>query len=212
MKHKSSISRELLNGLHNIMASGGKPQERLNKVVNHIAEKLNAEVCSCYAIRSGEILELIATKGLKQEAVHITRLRVGEGLVGEVAAFLHSVALKDAWSHPSFSYRPETGEEAYHSFLGVPIIRNSRISGVLVVQTCKERLFSQEEIETLETIAMILAELLSSKDFINQGAIHPEDGLWLRPNRMTGLRLSGGIGIGQAVLHHRQIHISKLIA
>ena len=69
-----------------------------------------------------------------------------------------------------------------------------------------------EEIETLETIAMILAELLSSKDFINQGAIHPEDGLWLRPNRMTGLRLSGGIGIGQAVLHHRQIHISKLIA
>lgn len=208
----ADVARRLLSRLRDVMAGGGSSQERLDKVTHAIAESLRAEVCSCYVMRAGEVLELFATYGLKQTAVHQTRLRVGEGLVGEVAAHGRSVALADAWSHPSFAYRPETGEELFHSFMGVPIIRGSRVIGVLVVQNREERGYSDVEVETLETVTMILAELLATSQVVSREELLPADGIGLLPLRLEGQGLNGGVGIGTAVLHQPQVRVGRLVA
>lgn len=201
----STVSRRLLGRLRDVMAGGGSAQERLNKVVTLIAADMVAEVCSCYVMRAGEVLELFATEGLKSDAVHATRLRVGEGLVGDIAAHARPLALSDAQSHPHFAYRPETGEEIFHSLVGVPIIRTGRVIGVLVVQNKSQRQYTDEEIETLETVAMVLAELVSSGELINRDELAQVDGNALLPMRIDGARLTNGVGIGIAVMHQPRI-------
>lgn len=208
----ADVARRLLARLRDVMAGGGSAQDRLDKVVRTIAESLKAEVCSCYVMRAGEVLELFSTQGLRETAVHQTRLRVGEGLVGEVAAHGRALALADAWSHPSFAYRPETGEELYHSFMGVPIIRGSRVIGVLVVQNREERGYSDVEVETLETVSMVLAELLSAAKVVAREELLPADGIALLPLRLEGLGLAPGVGIGTAVLHEPQVRVGRLVA
>lgn len=208
----STVSRRLLAKLRDVMAGGGTAQERLDKVVKLIAADMVAEVCSCYVMRAGEVLELFSTEGLKKSAVHQTRLRVGEGLVGDIAAHARPLALSDAQSHPNFAYRPETGEEIYHSLVGVPILRSGRVIGVLVVQNRSKRHYTDEEIETLETVAMVLAELVASGEMIRREELAPVDGNALLPLRLDGVRLNAGIGIGVAVLHQPRIHIKQLVA
>ncbi|MBI5162313.1 MAG: phosphoenolpyruvate--protein phosphotransferase [Magnetospirillum sp.] len=207
-----SVSRRLLARLRDVMAGSGTAEERLDKVVHLIAADMVAEVCSCYVLRAGEVLELFATEGLKKSAVHKTRLRVGEGLVGDIAAHARPLALADAQSHPNFAYRPETGEEIYHSLMGVPIIRGGRVAGVLVVQNRTMRHYSDEEIETLETVAMVLAELVASGELVALEELVPVDGNALLPVRLEGARLNGGVGIGVAVPLHRRITIRRLVA
>ncbi len=152
-------ARRLLSRLRDIMAGSGTAQDRLDKIVRLIAGEMVAEVCSCYLMRAGEVLELFATVGLNPEAVHKTRLRIGEGIVGEIAAHGRSLALANAPSHPNFAYRPETGEDPYQSLCGVPLIRSGRVRGVLVIQNRQRRNYVNDEIETLETIAMVVSEL-----------------------------------------------------
>src|SRR3546814_196532 len=166
------------------MAGKGSAQERLNRVVTLIAADMVAEVCSCYIMRAGEVLELFATEGLKKEAVHKTRLRVGEGLVGDIASHARPLALADAQHQPQFAYRPETGEEVYQSLMGVPILRAGRVIGVLVIQNRTRRQYSEEEIETLETVAMVLAELVASGELVSQEELRPGDGIALLPLRL----------------------------
>src|SRR5947207_14626434 len=149
------------------MAGSGTAQERLEQIVRVVASEMVAEVCSAYIMRAGEVLELFATEGLRPEAVHRTRLRVGEGLVGLIAATARPLALADAQSHPDFAYRPETGEEVYHSLMGVPILRSGRVSGVLGVQNRTPRHYAEDEIEALQTIAMIVDELAASGELDN---------------------------------------------
>ena len=208
----ASVSRRLLARLRDVMAGGGTAQERLDKTVRLIAVDLVAEVCSCYVMRAGEVLELFATEGLKKSAVHQTRLRVGEGLVGDIAGQARTLALADAQKHPNFAYRPETGEEIYHSLMGVPIIRGGRVIGVLVVQNKSQRLYTEEEMETLETVAMVLAELVASGNLVSRDELAPVDGTALLPLRLEGIRLHGGVGIGQAVLHQPRMVIRQLVA
>src|SRR6202142_4656778 len=135
--------RRLLRRLRDVMAGSGTAEERLNTIVRIIAADMVAEVCSCYLLRAGEVLELFATEGLRPEAVHRTRLRVGEGIVGVIAATARPLALPDAQSHPDFAYRPETGEEIYHSLMGIPILRGGRVLGVLVVQNRTPRRYTE---------------------------------------------------------------------
>ncbi|RAU22946.1 phosphoenolpyruvate--protein phosphotransferase [Paramagnetospirillum kuznetsovii] len=208
----TSVSRRLLGRLRDVMAGGGTAQERLDKVVTLIAADMVAEVCSCYVMRAGDILELFSTEGLRKDAVHQTRLRVGEGLVGDIAAHARPLALADAQAHPNFAYRPETGEEIFHSLMGVPIIRGSRVVGVLVVQNRTMRHYTDEEIETLETVAMVLAELVASGELVNRSELVPVDGNALLPLRLEGVKLNGGVGIGIAVLHRPRITIRRLVA
>src|SRR5947207_13355422 len=165
------------------MAGAGTAQERLEQIVRVVASEMIAEVCSAYILRAGEVLELFATEGLRPEAVHRTRLRVGEGLVGAIAATARPLALADAQSHPRFAYRPATGEEIYHSLMGVPILRGGRVLGVLVVQNRTPRDYSEDEIEVLQTIAMIVAELIASAALVNPLEIAQSRGCASQPRR-----------------------------
>lgn len=207
-----SGSRLLLRRLRDVMAGEGSAQDRLNRIVTLIAADMVAEVCSCYIMRAGEVLELFATEGLKPEAVHKTRLRLGEGLVGDIAAHARPLALADAQAHPNFAYRPETGEEIYHSLMGVPILRGGRVLGVLVVQNRTRRHYTDEEIEALETIAMVLAELAASGALVRSDEIRPIEGIALLPARLEGTSLNGGLALGQAVLHEPRVLLRQVVA
>ena len=154
--------RVLLRRLREVMAEPVSAQDRLDKVVVLIAANMVAEVCSVYVLRVDGTLELYATEGLKREAVHQTVLKADEGLVGLVASEANPINLSDAQAHPAFSYRAETGEEIYHSFLGVPILRAGNTLGVLVVQNRARRTYTEEEEEALQTTAMVLAEMIAS--------------------------------------------------
>ncbi|MEP2495308.1 MAG: GAF domain-containing protein, partial [Parasphingorhabdus sp.] len=129
----TKTARNILTGLRSIMASRGNAQIKLNQVVDTIAEAVSSEVCSIYLRRDG-VLELFATRGLNAEAVHVTKLAMGEGLTGFIAKNVETLNLDEAATHPDFQYRPETGEEKFHSFAGVPIIRNQLAIGVLCAQ------------------------------------------------------------------------------
>src|SRR6476661_218617 len=142
----ASSARQILTRLHEVMASRSQPQRKLDQVVEIIGESLDSEVCSIYLLREGA-LELFATRGLNPEAVHVTRLGIGEGLVGTIAANVEMLNLAEAASHPDFAYRPETGEDAFHSFAGVPIIHRARAIGALVVQHADPRRYEDVEIE-----------------------------------------------------------------
>src|ERR1700681_2562322 len=153
--------RILLRRLREIMAEKASAQTRLDKLVTVIATNMVAEVCSIYLRRAGKALELFATEGLNRSAVHNTRMREGEGLVGLVAETAEPVNLSDAPADPHFSYRPETGEDPYKSFLGVPIVRGGQVYGVLTVQNRAARQYDEEEVEALQTVAMVLAEVVA---------------------------------------------------
>ena len=201
----------LLRRLREVMAASISPQERLDRLVVLIAGNLVAEVCSVYVLREDGSLELYATEGLNREAVHLTTMRAGEGLVGLIAREAEPLALSDAQGHPAFSYRPETGEEIYRSFLGVPILRGGAVMGVLVIQNRASRLYSDEEIEALQTTAMIMAEMIAAgglKSLARPGASIGLD----RPIHSIGVSLAEGVGLGHAVLHEPRVPITNLIA
>jgi phosphotransferase system enzyme I (PtsP) len=205
-------ARRLLRQLRDIMAGPGTAQERLDRIVILIARELVAEVCSIYVRRAGDVLELFATEGLRPDAVHNTRLMVGEGLVGFVAAQAMPVALADAQSHPLFAYRPETGEESYQSLMGVPILRGGRVHGVLVVQNRTQRGYTDEEVETLETTAMVLAEMVVGAEVLSPDEMRYEavpEGL---PLRLEGSALSPGLTMGTALVHRQRITIERMIS
>ncbi|WNJ99603.1 phosphoenolpyruvate--protein phosphotransferase [Thalassospiraceae bacterium LMO-JJ14] len=204
--------RRLLARVRDLMADTGTAEKRLEQIAEIVAADLVAEVCSIYVRRAGDILELFATRGLKTSAIHNTRLRIGEGIIGEIAAMARPFALADAQQHPSFAYRPETGEEIFHSMMGVPIIRSGRVIGVMAVQNRTRRKYNDEEVESLQTVAMVLAELVAGGELIDPNELLPADGLASAPLRLEGLRLNGGIGIGQAVVHRPHFRIERLVA
>jgi phosphotransferase system enzyme I (PtsP) len=194
------------------MAASGAAQERLDRIVLLVAAEMVAEVCSIYVMRAGEVLELFATEGLRPEAVHRTRLRVGEGLVGVIAATARPLALADAQTHADFAYRPETGEEIYHSLMGVPILRGGRVLGVLVVQNRTPRRYTEDEIEIAQTIAMIVAELVASGELVNPLEMAQSSSGALLPVRLAGVRLNEGLAVGPAVLHMPKLVIRQVVA
>ncbi|WP_435994480.1 phosphoenolpyruvate--protein phosphotransferase [Brevundimonas sp. LjRoot202] len=194
------------------MAGAAPAQERLDTVVRIIAQSMVAEVCSIYLRRGSGELELFATQGLKPEAVHATRLRPGEGLVGEVARTAEPISLSDAPSHPSFAYRPETGEDPYHAFLGAPLLRGGRAIGVLVVQNRSERRYDEEEVEDIQTIAMVLAETVASGELLAQDELRDIEVAPHRPERLKGQRFAEGLAYGHVVLHEAPVPPENLLA
>src|SRR5262245_58113030 len=189
------------------MANQAQDPKRLDRVVELIANTMVADVCSIYLRTEDGSLLLMATKGLAPEAVGRTRLKENEGLVGLVSATARPLRLTDAFSHPRFSYRPETGEDPFHSFMGVPILRGGRVLGVLVVQNRTERLYDDEEVEALQTIAMVLAELVASAaDQISAGLKQT------RPVELKGRTLNEGLALGKAHLHDPGVPPARLFA
>ncbi len=204
--------RVLLRRLREVMAEPVTAQDKLDRIVVLIAANMVAEVCSTYVLRVDSELELYATEGLNPQAVHQTTLGRGEGLVGLVAGAAEPLNISDAQNHPAFSYKPETGEEIYHSFLGVPILRAGNTLGVLVVQNKAHRTYSEEEVEALQTTAMVLAEMIASGELTSIARPGAEPAV-SRPLHATGVPLAEGIALGYAVLHEpRTLATENLIA
>lgn len=204
----ATSARDILTGLHDIMAKRGSAQSKLDRVVDLIAEAMGSDVCSIYLLRSN-VLELFATHGLRKEAVHVTKLRMGEGLVGTIAEgrFLN---LAEAADHPAFAYRPETGEERFHSFAGVPIVRLESPIGVLAVQNSEPRIYENVEIEALQTVAMVLSELIAGARLVDgarRGRLRSAG-----PLRLTGQKLVSGMARGKAVFHEPRVIVEHTVA
>jgi len=200
----------LMRRLRSFMAQTMEPQTRLDKIVAEIADNMSTEVCSLYVLRSDGELELYATKGLKLQSVHLVALRLGQGLVGTIAASARPLNLSQAQKHPAFAYLPETGEEIYSSFLGVPILRSGRTLGVLVVQNRQPRTYSEIEIELLETIAMVMAEMIAAGN-LPRLAREGSSVDTRRPFTLSGEPFNEGLGLGHVVLHEPRIVISQLL-
>jgi phosphotransferase system enzyme I (PtsP) len=209
MRDTAAGPRVLLKRLRELMAEPLDPQGRLDRIVHHIALNMVAEVCSLYVLRADSVLELYATEGLNPGSVHHAQLRLGQGLVGTIAASARALNLSEAQQHPAFAYLPETGEEIYNSFLGVPVLRAGRTLGVLVVQNRTKRQYREDEVEALETTAMVIAEMIAAGDL----ARLTRPGLELdlkRPASFTGLSFNDGIGLGHVVLHEPRIVVTNL--
>ena len=210
MPTSAAISaREILTGLHEVMAARGSVQGKLDRVVDLIAEKMESEVCSIYLLRDNK-LELFATHGLRKEAVHVTKLRMGEGLVGTIAAEGRILNLAEAAEHAAFAYRPETGEESFHSFAGVPIVRLESPIGVLAVQHAEPRCYEDVEIEALQTVAMVLSEMIAAARLVDgarRGRLRSGG-----PLRLAGLKLVAGMAKGEAVFHEPRVIVEHTVA
>lgn len=206
-----AAARLILTRLHEVMASRLHTQAKLDQVVDIVGQSLDSEVCSIYLLREG-MLELFATRGLNKSAVHVTRMAIGEGLTGTIAENIETLNLAEAKAHPDFQYRPETGEDKFHSFAGVPIVYRERAVGVLCVQHVDPRRYEEVEIEALQTTAMVLSELITNADLVDE-----EDARGLTEGQtgtqvVTGLALVKGLAAGQAVYHQPRVNIDQVVA
>ncbi|MFP7673769.1 phosphoenolpyruvate--protein phosphotransferase [Marivita sp. S0852] len=209
VERAESESRKLLGRLRDTMANETAGQERLDQITHLTADSMGTEVCSIYLFRDEETLELCATQGLKPEAVHQTRMKLGEGLVGRVARTGKIVNTANAPSARGFRYMAETGEEIYSSFLGIPIQRLGEKLGVLVVQSKQAREFIADEIYALEVVAMVLAEMTELGAFVGEGAAlrarHTE------PVLLRGSTAQEGTAEGHVWLHEPRVVVTNLV-
>ena len=204
--------RSLLRQIREAMAGSGPAQARLGAVVRTIATSMVAEVCSIYLRRSTGEMELFATEGLDPNAVHVTQMAPGEGLVGEIMRLGRPLNLSDAPHHPAFSYRPETGEDPFHAFLGVPLLRGGRAIGVLVVQNRTSRVYAEDDVEDLQIIAMVLAEMVAAGDLLSIEELKDVEIAPRKPERLRGLKFADGLTFGVAVLHEAPVAVSRLLS
>ncbi|MEL6727716.1 MAG: phosphoenolpyruvate--protein phosphotransferase [Pseudomonadota bacterium] len=209
MPDSFSIPRLLMNRLRSVMAAEADTEARLMNVVRLIAGTMVADVCSIYRRTEDDRMELIATEGLRQDAINRTFLAIDEGLVGQIAQTAQPLSIQDAPRHPNFSYRPETGEDPYHAFLGVPILKGGRVEGVLTVQNRAARIYQDDEIDSLQTIAMVLAEIVPASTGGGGQTDAARDG---RPVNLQGRSLCGGLGMGRVRLHDPVIPAARFFA
>jgi len=209
-ENRESESRKLLGRLRDALAEDSAGQTRLDKITHLIANSMQTEVCSIYLFRDAETLELCATEGLNPEAVHMTRMRLGEGLVGRVAKQSRVINSADAPKEQGFRFMPETGEEIYSSFLGVPVQRLGEKMGVLVVQSKTARTYSDDEVYALEVVAMVLAEMTELGAFVGEGAAlaAPHQ----QPAMFKGLVGQEGTAEGHVWLHEPRVVVTNPIA
>ena len=195
MPSAAASAREILTRLHEVMAARTGAQAKLNQVTGIIAEALTSEVCSIYLLRDG-----------------VLKLALGEGLVGTIAANVETMNLDEATSHPDFAYKPETGEELFHSFAGVPIVRQEAAVGVLCIQHAEPRRYEEVEIEALQTVAMVLSELIANAGLIDEKRRDGDRVQTAQGVRLSGLKLVEGMARGHAVYHQPRIVIEHTVA
>ncbi|MDU8910328.1 phosphoenolpyruvate--protein phosphotransferase [Aestuariicoccus sp. MJ-SS9] len=205
-----SESRKLLGRLRDTMAEEAAGQERLDKITHLTADSMGTEVCSIYLFRDENTLELCATQGLNPDAVHETRMKLGEGLVGRVARSGKVINTADAPSEAGFRYMPETGEEVFSSFLGVPIQRLGEKLGVLVVQSREAREFTADEVYAIEVVAMVLAEMAELGAFVGEGAALTRR--HTQPVLLRGTTGQEGTAEGHVWLHEPRVVVTNLVA
>ena len=209
MRETLAGPRLLIKQLHAVMAAPLEAQDRLDRIVRIIADNMVAEVSSLYLLRQDSVLELYATYGLNPAAVHRAELRVGQGLVGRVAEGAEPLNIVNPRAHPGFAYLPETGEEAYNTFLGVPVLRAGRLIGVLTVQNQAPKRYDNEEVEALQTTAMVIAEIAGTGEL--EKIAHGTTLDIKRQMQVSGVSLVEGVGLGRAILHEPRVVVTRLI-
>lgn len=237
---RSRHGLRLLEHVSTLIGESENLQETLDSVVQVVAERMRTEACSVYLLdESATTLTLWATTGLERSAVGRVRMQTYEGLTGLVIETMQPVAVPDAPVHPRFKFFPETHEERYHSFLGVPVLERRAPLGVLVVQTLRRRQFTADEISLLRTIAgqlsgvLVQARLLDSlkikeqeqadfrrrmldairrlQAFERQVDRRSAQSLERDPGeRLRGIAASPGFGIGRAHILHPQVELSEI--
>ena len=193
----------LLRTMHDALAFAETAQERLDKLTHVIARHVASDVCSIYLRLPSDELELYSTEGLNREAVHKTRLKWGEGLVGVVAETKRPLVTSDAPLHPNFAYRPETGEDPLHSFLGVPLIRSRKILGVLVLQNLVSRRYTDEEVGAAQAVATLLAEIAASGELFDPRTTADVGAMLHQPERLVATGIVPGVALGRAAFHEQ---------
>lgn len=204
--------RQMMCRLRDVMAEDLPPEQKLDRIVALVGKEIRADVCSCFILRAGEMLELFSTAGLPPEVAHKAKLRLGDGFIGDVAASAAPVVISDITAHPQFSLRPETGGADYRAFCGVPILRGGHVRGVLVLQNKLQRSYGEEVIDILQTVAMVLAELivaggmLSRREMISGGASGEN------PNHVEGVTMGRGLAMGTVVLYEPGMGLHNIFA
>ena len=202
----------LLRRMHDAVAQDSSVQDRLDQLTSVIASHVVADVCSIYLRRPDDDLELYSTEGLNRDAVHKTRLKWGEGLVGLVAKGHRPLVTPNAPDHPSFAYRPETGEDPLRAFLGVPLLRSGKTLGVLVVQNKASRDYTDEEVGAVQAVATLLAEIAASGELLSQEETDVVDEMLHRPETLKGFGIVSGIALGHAVFRQPPAPKHKVFA
>jgi phosphotransferase system enzyme I (PtsP) len=204
--------RKLIASLRDIMAGTGTAPVKLDEIVGLVARELRADVCSCFVLRAGDLMELFATAGLNADLVHKSRLRVGEGLVGEIAAHALSLTLPDAEAHPGFAAFPETGGVEFRSFCGVPILRGAGVRGVLVIQNRLQRSYGAEVVDILQTVALLLGELIAAGGIVTMQEMRSAVSTSGKPAQREGISLGRGLASGYAVLYEPRLTMHNIVA
>ena len=202
----------LLRRMHDIVATEATAQQRLDALTKAIAAHVVADVCSIYLRQPNDRLELYSTVGLKSEAVHQTVLEWGEGLVGQVSATQRPLVTADAPLHPAFAYRPETGEDPLHSFLGVPLLRSGKALGVLVLQNKKSRRYKDDEVEAAQAVATLLAEIAASGELLDETETEEVGAMLHGPERLEGVGVVDGVALGKVAFHDAPAPKHKVFA
>ncbi len=209
LKEVELSSQKILRGVKNTLSKDTPIDERLSSIIDILTSGFEVDSCSIFILNPGDILELYASKGLSSKSLHETTLRVGEGLVGQVALEKRTIAFYDIKNHPNFVYKPKTKEDDLQTMLATPILRNDKLVGVLVLQTTFERVYSEEDSELLEIISVLLSEKIYQEVFRKKKNIPEKKDFHAR---LEGQRLSGGTAIGHAVIHQRTSFSSDLIS
>ena len=186
-------------------------QSALNIIVRRVREALNTQVCSVYLFDTDiNSHVLMASEGLKAQAVGHVSLEIDEGLVGLVAKHAEPINLQDASTHPSYHYIEETGEEVFHAFLGVPIIHHRSVLGVLVVQHEERRAFDEGEEAFLITLSAQLAGVIAHAEAT--GAIQglSPSGHKVSDTVFPGISGSSGVSIGRIVVVFPPADLSQI--
>lgn len=168
----------------------------MTTLVDRIRSTTHADCCSLYLLNPRKsLLRLAATDGLQKDSIGKASLQVGEGLVGLVAKKQELLNLADAPSHPNFKYLPDVGEDEFLSFLGVPVINQGELLGVLVIQCKENRQFTELEETFLITLSAQIASIISVNKSEKETSSDFNNG-----KRYKGKTGSGSIAIAQAVV------------
>jgi phosphotransferase system enzyme I (PtsP) len=204
--------RHLISSLRDIMAGTALAPAKLDEIVRVVARELRADICSCFVARAGDLLELFATAGLSNDLLRKSRLRIGEGLVGEIAAHAVSLSLPDAATHAGFAASPETGGTEFKAFCGVPILRGAAVRGVLVIQNKLRRNYGTEVVDILQTVAMLLGELIAAGGIVTVQEMRSVVTSTGKPTHSEGISLGRGLAIGHAVLYEPRLTMQNIVA
>ncbi len=172
----SKIGVTTLEDISALILQSHDLDETLRNIVNLVARRTRTDVCSIYLLdEDNETLRLQASKGLSRKAIGRVTLRIGEGLTGMAAQKRHAIAIEEPQEHPSYRYFKETGEEKFHSFLGIPLFDRDKPLGVIVLQTKTSRQFSKEEISALSTIAFQITSIVVNARLLDSIRHHQEE-------------------------------------